>query len=185
MTAALSPLRLLAAWRVEAPFSEVSRFGGLYNLRSLWLDALILQDAAPCYRKDSLYECGRPHDFIVPFLCCPMASAKSSLFDAGTANQRYRFDLLHDVADQGRRPLCGRRLHLKDLVNPVFQRLRKIPMTEILKILFQLSHIYVGGAMLFNHLKYNEVVWIRTRVSIFLMAVFDVLPGIPEVLLGL
>ena len=23
---------------------------------------LTLQDAAPCYRKDSLYECGRPHD---------------------------------------------------------------------------------------------------------------------------
>ena len=32
--------------------------------------------------------------------------------------------------------------------------------------------------MLFNHLKYKNVVWIGTRVSIFLMAVFDVSPGI-------
>ena len=39
-------------------------------------------------------------------------------------------------------------------------------------------HIYVGGTTLFNHLKYNEVVWIGTRVSLFWMVVFDVLPGI-------
>ena len=38
--------------------------------------------------------------------------------------------------------------------------------------------------MLFNHLKYNKVVWIGTRVSIFLMVVSGVLPGILEVLLG-
>ena len=52
----------------------------------------------------------------------------------------------------------------------------KIPMTNIRKTLFQLPHIY-------NRLKYNEVVWIGTRVSIFLMAVFDVLLGKEEVLL--
>ena len=39
--------------------------------------------------------------------------------------------------------------------------------------------------MLFNHLKYKEVVWMGTRVSMFLMAVLDVLPGILEVLLDL
>ena len=39
--------------------------------------------------------------------------------------------------------------------------------------------------MLFNHLKYNEVTWIGTRVSIFLMAVFDVSPGKLKVLLDL
>ena len=37
--AALSLPRFLAAWRVEAPLSAVSLFGGLYNLRSLWLNA--------------------------------------------------------------------------------------------------------------------------------------------------
>ena len=31
-----------------------------------------------------------------------MVSAKSIYIDAGTANQRYRFDLLQDVADQVR-----------------------------------------------------------------------------------
>ena len=39
--------------------------------------------------------------------------------------------------------------------------------------------------MLFNHLKYSEVVWIGTRVSTSQMVVFDVLPGILEVLLDL
>ena len=38
--------------------------------------------------------------------------------------------------------------------------------------------------MLFNHLKYHKLVWFGTRVSIFLMAVSDVLLGILEVLLG-
>ena len=39
--------------------------------------------------------------------------------------------------------------------------------------------------MLFNRLKYNEVVWIGTRVPIFLKAVFDLSFGIREGLLGL
>ena len=39
---------------------------------------------------------------VVPFLYCPVASAESIHIDAGTANQRYRFDLLQDFADQGR-----------------------------------------------------------------------------------
>ena len=34
--------------------------------------------------------------------------------------------------------------------------------------------------MLFNHLKYNKVVQIGTRVSIFLMVVSDVSPGTQE-----
>ena len=37
--------------------------------------------------------------------------------------------------------------------------------------------------MLFNRFKYTEVVWIGTRVPIFLKAVFDVSPGIREGLL--
>ena len=56
---------------------------------------------------------------------------------------------------------------------------------DIWKMLFMLLHIYVGGAMLFNHLKFNEVVWIGTLVFPFLKAVFDVSPGIQEGLLDL
>ena len=58
-------------------------------------------------------------------------------------------------------------------------------MTDVWKMLFSLLHIYVGDAMLFNHLNYNEVVWIGTQVSIFLKAVFDVSPGIQEGVLDL
>ena len=39
---------------------------------------------------------------IIPFLHRPVASAKSICIDAGTANQRYRFYLLQDVAYQVR-----------------------------------------------------------------------------------
>ena len=61
----------------------------------------------------------------------------------------------------------------------------KIPMTDIWKMLVLLLHIFVGGAMLFNHLKNKEVVWIGTRLPIFLKAVFDVSLGIREGLLDL
>ena len=52
----------------------------------------------------------------------------------------------------------------------------EIPMTNIRKTLLQLTRISVGGSMLFDHLKCNEVVWIGTRLYVFLMAVFDVSP---------
>ena len=39
---------------------------------------------------------------VVPVLHCPVASAKSIYIDAGTANQRSRFDLPQDDADQVR-----------------------------------------------------------------------------------
>ena len=38
--------------------------------------------------------------------------------------------------------------------------------------------------MLFNHLKFNVVAWIGTH-SMFLMEVFDVVPGVLDVLLCL
>ena len=64
---------------------------------------LTLQDAAPCYGKDSLHECGRPHDTLsCLFFTAKWLRQKSTYIDAGTANQRYRFDLLQDVADQVR-----------------------------------------------------------------------------------
>ena len=85
----------------------------------------------------------------------------------------------------GPRPLSGQCLILAESDNPVFHLHMKIPMTNIRKTLFQLFHIYVGGVTLFNHLKYSEVVWIWTLVSKFLVAVFDALPGTPEVLLDL
>ena len=56
---------------------------------------------------------------------------------------------------------------------------------DIWKMFFMLVHIYVGGAMHFNHLKYNEVVWIGIQLFTFLKAVFDVSPGIQEGLLDL
>ena len=102
------------------------------------------------------------------FLHCPMISAKSIFFDACTANQRYRFDLLRGrcrpsplhAYKWGPCPLSGQWLYLQDLINPALHLPMKIPKTNIQKAPFHLSHIYVGGGMLFNHLKYNEVVWI-------------------------
>ena len=121
--------------------------------------------------------------FIAPFLHRPLASAESIYIDAGTANQRYRFDLLQrrcrpsplNAYKCGPCPLSGRWLHLQDLINPALHFPMKVPITNIQKAFFQLT----------DHLKYNEVVWIGTRASIFLMAVFDVLRGIQEVLLDL
>ena len=43
-----------------------------------------------------------------------------------------------------------------------------IPRTDTWKMLVVLPCINVGDVMLFDHLKYNKVVWTRTRVSIFL-----------------
>ena len=40
---------------------------------------------------------------VVPLHCCPVASADSMHNGVGdSARQRYRFDLLQEVADQGR-----------------------------------------------------------------------------------
>ena len=153
-----------------------------------------LQDAAPCFRQDSQYECGRPHDTLsVPFLFRPMAWARSIHIDTGTANQRYWHDLqqkhyrpsplhafMRDLC-----PLCGRWLHLEDLINPVFHCPRKIPITDTWKMLLLLLHIYVGRDVLQPPEIQRGCVWIGTQVSIFLKAVFDVSPGIQEGLLDL
>ena len=42
---------------------------------------------------------------------------------------------------------------------------------------FLLFHIHVGGGMVFNDLKYNEVAWMGTHVSIFVLAVLHELLG--------
>ena len=59
--AALSPLRFFAAWRVEGPFSAVSRFDGFYTVFFLTRSVALL-DSPSCYRDDSLDECERPCD---------------------------------------------------------------------------------------------------------------------------
>ena len=76
-------------------------------------------------------------------------------------------------------------LHLEDLIILVFHRREKISMIDTWKMLTLLTHSYVGGAMLCNHLKYSEIVWIGTRVPILLNAVFDVSLGIREGFLDL
>ena len=169
--AALSPLRFFAALARSA----------LQFALSL-ARCLTLQGAAPCYRIDSLCECGRPHDTLscLFFSALWLRQSQSMLTQVQQTND---IDLT-----------CYKTLPTKSVtclqVEPMSLEWPVAPsagsdMTNIQKTLFQLSHIYVGGAMLFNHLKYNEVVWIGTRVSIFLMAVFVVLPGILEVLLDL
>ena len=77
-------------------------------------------------------------------------------------------------------PLSGRRLYLQDPTNPALHFPTKIHLTNNKGTLSLLLHIYVGGAMLFKHLKCHKVVQIGTRLSIFLMVVSDVSPGIQE-----
>ena len=59
--AALLPLRVFAAWRVEAPFSAASLFDGFCTLLSL-TRSVIMHDATSCSREDSLSERVGPCD---------------------------------------------------------------------------------------------------------------------------
>ena len=77
----------------------------------------------------------------------------------------------------------GQWLQLQDLVHPAIHLPMKIRMTNIQKVLFLLFHIHVGGGMLFNDL--NEVVWMGTHVSIFVMAVLHALLGTKKLLIVL
>ena len=139
-------------------------------------------------RRSALLQGGFPvrmrsqaRHLVVPFLYRPMAWERSIHIDEGTAHQLYLYDFLQNIADQVRYVLTsGAYVPRVADGSTVCHRLRKIPITDTWKMLFLLLHIYVGGAMLFNHLKCNEVVWTGTQVSIFLKAVFDVSPGIQE-----
>ena len=55
-------------------------------------------------------------------------------------------------------PLSGRRLYLQDPTNQALHFPMKIYLTNNEETLSLLLSIYVGGAMLFNNLKYNKVV---------------------------
>ena len=67
--AAPSPPCFFAAWRVEAPFFRGFPFRWAFQFALSLARCLTLQDAAPCCRKDSLYECGRPHDTLSCLFC--------------------------------------------------------------------------------------------------------------------
>ena len=73
-------------------------FGSLPDLTGC---STLLQERSPVRMRSPT------RHFIVPFPHCPMVSAKSTNIDAGTANHRYRFDLLQDVADQVRHMLTS------------------------------------------------------------------------------
>ena len=192
--AALSPPRFFAAWRVEAPFSAVSLFDGLYNLRSLWHRCLTLQDAAPCHGKDSLYEYGRPHDTLscLFFTALWLRQSQSILTQVQQTND---IDLT-----------CYKTLPTKSVtclqVGPLSLEWPVAPPAGSDQSSLSPSHEDPNDEHPDDALpapphstlearcssttsKYNEVAWIGTHVSIFLMAVFDVLLGILEVLLDL
>ena len=59
--AAPSPPRFFAAWRVEAPFSAVSRSDGFYTVFYL-IRGVALHESPSCSREDPLGECGCPCD---------------------------------------------------------------------------------------------------------------------------
>ena len=124
---------------------------------------------------------------VEPLLYCPLASAEPIYTGAGeSASEGYRPDLLQDVPDQGHHMLTSR-AHVPGLASgsdckiwsilPLSRFPVKIPMTNIPKTLFQLTHIYVGGGMLFNHLKYSMVLQVEIHVATSLTEVCDVLLG--------
>ena len=124
---------------------------------------------------------------VEPLLYCPLASAEPIYIGAGeSASEGHRPDLLQDVPDQGHHMLTSR-AHVPGLASgsdckiwsilPLSRFPVKIPMTNIPKTLFQLPHIYVGGGMLFNHLKYSMVLQVGIHVATSPTEVCDVLLG--------
>ena len=67
--AAVSPPRLFAAWRVEAPFSAAYLFDGFFTLCALLTRSAIVHDATHCSKEDTLYECERPCDALSCLFC--------------------------------------------------------------------------------------------------------------------
>ena len=62
-----SPPRFFAAWRVEAPFSAVSRFDGFYTMFYL-IRGVALHESPSCSGEGSLDEYGRPCNPLSSFL---------------------------------------------------------------------------------------------------------------------
>ena len=81
--AAFSPPRLFAAWRVEAPFFCGFPFRWVLHFVLSLTRGVVLHASASCSREDSLDECGRPCDTILPSLFCPVASVQPIQIGAG------------------------------------------------------------------------------------------------------
>ena len=124
---------------------------------------------------------------VEPLLYCPLASAEPIYIGAGeSASEGYRLDLLQDVPDQGHHMLTSG-AHVPALASgsdckiwsilPLSRLPVKIPMTNIPKTLFQFPHMYVGGGMLCNHLKYSMVLQVGIHVATSPTEVCDVLLG--------
>ena len=79
-------------------FTICTLFGSMPDLTRL--SALLKERSSVRMRSPARH-------LVVPSLHCHVASAKSIYIDAGTANQRYRSDLLQDVADQVRYMLAS------------------------------------------------------------------------------
>ena len=168
-TRQLCDCRPFAAWRVEAPFSAVSL-------------------------EDPPYDCSRPCDTLSCLLFTALWLRHSQSILTQDIQQTKDVDLTCyktlpnksvTVYKWDPCPLSGWWLHLEDPTNPAFHRLRRIPITDTWKTIFLHLDVNVGDAMPSNHLKYSEVVWIGTHVSIFLKAVFDVARVTQEGLLDL
>ena len=54
--------RLFAAWWVEAPFFRGFHFRWVLHVVLSLTRSVIVHDATPCSKEDSLYDCGRPCD---------------------------------------------------------------------------------------------------------------------------
>ena len=124
--ASLSPSRLVAAWRDEAPFYFLFRWARRFAFSLIRFQNL--QDATLYSRKDPLIDCGHSWDTLfVPRLSCSVASSEPSQFwcrrfterriSIWLATRRCRPNPSH--ADKWRPcPLSGEWLNLQDLINP-------------------------------------------------------------------
>ena len=146
MRGAFSPHRFFAAWQVEAPFRGFPFRWALqwtvslarcltYTMSCLFFTALWL------HRSQSVLLQGIQPANDIDLICYKTLPTKSVT-----------------CLQVGQCPLSGRRLYLQDPTNPALHLPMKIYSTNNRETLSLLLHIYVGGAMLFNHLKYNKVV---------------------------
>ena len=80
MTAALSPPRISAAWRVEAPLSVVLPFRWVLHFALSLIRCLTVQDATSCPIGNSPFECGRPYcDLSCLFFTAPLLQRSQSI----------------------------------------------------------------------------------------------------------
>ena len=126
-------------------FSAVSLSDGLDNLRSLLSRCSTLQDAALFSRKDPLYECGRPQDTKSYLFLLLMVSQSQSTVTQDVQQTKdidlscYKTLPTKSVSCQQVEPMLLEWLQLQDPINLAFHLPIKITMTNIRKMLFQLT----------------------------------------------